>query len=456
LDTLQRARVDLQRAQIAFTLNRGREAPPLLLRVARQLEQLDPRLAGETYLDALLAAMFAGALTSGVNVREAAQIVRAASPRSRPPRPSDLLLDGLAVRFNDGFAPAVPLLRKALAAFCDQDLSVQEELRWLWHACITAAHLWDDGNWELLATRFVRTARETGALTMLPLALSQRIGVHVLLGQLTEAAALREELDSVTEATGDPPPPIAIVLLAAWQGREAEAVEAMKTTITEVLRRGEGDGLVKAQWAAALLYNSLGRYEEALSAAQEASNQPPVLGVAPWAALSELVEAATRSAVPERGAPALDQLADVARATGGPWVLGVEARCRALLSRGRAASVPTARPLPGLGARASGASSPAPTSCTANGSVARSVASTRDSSCAPPTRCSSPSAPKHSLNGPPGSCERPARPPANASRRPAWSSPPRRPRSRVWFGRDFPTLRSGPGCSSARGPSSGT
>jgi hypothetical protein len=86
LDKLQRARVDLQRAQIAFTLNRGREAPPLLLRAAKQLEQLDAELAGETYLDALLAAMFAGALASGVSVREAAQAARAASPRSRPPR----------------------------------------------------------------------------------------------------------------------------------------------------------------------------------------------------------------------------------------------------------------------------------------------------------------------------------------------------------------------------------
>jgi DNA-binding CsgD family transcriptional regulator len=337
LDKLQRARVDLQRAQIAFTLNRGREAPPLLLRAAKQLEQLDLDLASETYLDALLAAMFAGALGSGVSVREAAQAARAASPTSRPPRAPDLLLDGLAVRFSDGYASAVPLLRRALKAFRGHDLSVQEELRWLWHACITAAHLWDDDTWELLATRFVRTARETGALTMLPLALSQRIGVHVFRGELTEAAALREELNSITKATGDPPPPIAILLLAAWQGRVAEVLEMIEATTVEVLRRGEGDGLVKAQWAAALLYNSLGRYTDALAAAQEASGQPPVLGVAPWAALSELVEAATRSAVPERAERAFQQLTEITRASGSDWALGIEARSRALLSRGKAA-----------------------------------------------------------------------------------------------------------------------
>jgi DNA-binding CsgD family transcriptional regulator len=337
LDKLQRARVDLQRAQVAFTLHRGREAPPLLLRAAKRLEHLDADLAGETYLDALLAAMFAGALASGVSVREAAEAARAAYPRSRSPRPPDLLLDGLAVRFSDGYGPAVPLLKRALQAFRDHDLSVQEGLRWLWHACITAAHLFDGDTWELLATRFVRTARETGALTMLPLALSQRIGVHVFLGELTEATSLREELNSVIEATGDPPPPIANLPLAAWQGRVADAFDMIETTTVEVLRRGEGDGLVKAQWAAALLYNSLGRYHDALSAAQKASDHPPVLGVAPWAALSELVEAATRSGMPERGAHALQQLTEVTHASGSDWALGIEARSRALLSRGTAA-----------------------------------------------------------------------------------------------------------------------
>jgi DNA-binding CsgD family transcriptional regulator len=332
LTKLQRARVDLQRAQIAFTLNRGREAPPLLLQAAKQLEQLDVELAGETYLDAVLAAMFAGALTRGVSVQEAAQAARAASPTSPTPRAPDLLLEGLALRFNDGYAPAAPLLKRALRAFRDHDLSPQERLRWLWHACITAAHLWDYDTWELLATRFVRTAREAGALTMLPLALSQRIGVHVFLGQLSEATSLREELNSVTAATGNPPPPIATLLLAAWHGREAEACELIETTTREVLHRGEGDGLIKAQWAAALLDNSLCRYQDALTAAQQAAGQPPVLGVAPWAALAELIEAATRCGAPERATHAFRRLTDVTRASGTDWALGIQARSRALLS----------------------------------------------------------------------------------------------------------------------------
>jgi DNA-binding CsgD family transcriptional regulator len=332
LDELQRARVELQRAQIAFTLNRGRDAPPLLLRAAGQLERLDVELAGETYLDALLAAMFAGALSTGVSVQEAARAARALSPAAHSRRPPDLLLDGLAERFVQGYVPAVPLLRRALRAFRDDALPTDEGLRWLWHACITAAHLWDHDTWDVLATRFVRLARDTGALTLLPLALSQSIGVHVFLGELTEAASLRDQMDSVTEATGDPPPPLATLLLAAWQGRAAEAAQLIEAATAEALRRGEGDGLIKAQWTAALLANGLGRHEEALVAAEEAADQPPVLGVAPWAALSELVEAAARSALPERGAAALQRLSEVTRASGTDWALGVAARSRALLS----------------------------------------------------------------------------------------------------------------------------
>jgi DNA-binding CsgD family transcriptional regulator/tetratricopeptide (TPR) repeat protein len=337
LTPLQRARVDLQRAELAFTLNRGRAAPPLLMRAAKQLERLDVELAGETYLDALLAAMFAGALSSGGSVREAALAARALSPASRRPRAPDRLLDGLAERFLAGYGAAVPLLRDALSAFRDEELPAQEGLRWLWHACITAAHLWDSETWEVLATRFVRLAQDAGALTLLPLALSQRIGVHIFLGELAEAASLRDQLYLVTDATGDPPPPIAILLLAAWQGRLAEAEELIESATEEAVRRGEGDGLIKAQWAAALLYNSLGRHDDALTAARRASDQPPVLGVAPWAALAELVEAAARSGMPGLAASGLQRLSEITRASGTDWALGTEARCRALVSRGEPA-----------------------------------------------------------------------------------------------------------------------
>jgi outer membrane PBP1 activator LpoA protein len=75
-DQLRRARTDLLRGQIAFASSRGSDAPPLLLKAARQFEPLDPRLARETYLDALAAA--AGAC---VRTRSVAGRLGPADPR---------------------------------------------------------------------------------------------------------------------------------------------------------------------------------------------------------------------------------------------------------------------------------------------------------------------------------------------------------------------------------------
>jgi DNA-binding CsgD family transcriptional regulator len=55
-----------------------------------------------------------------------------------------------------------------------------------------------------------------------------------------------------------------------------------------------------------------------------------------WAHV-ELVEAAVRSAVPERAAVAVQRLSGIARACGTDWVLGAEARSRALVSDGAVA-----------------------------------------------------------------------------------------------------------------------
>jgi outer membrane PBP1 activator LpoA protein len=102
LNELQRAQVDLLRGELAFASRHGSEAPPLLLRAAKRFEALDRRLARDTYLEALGAALFAGRLASGGSVLETARAARAAPPPSEPPYPSDLLLDGLALLITEG------------------------------------------------------------------------------------------------------------------------------------------------------------------------------------------------------------------------------------------------------------------------------------------------------------------------------------------------------------------
>jgi DNA-binding CsgD family transcriptional regulator len=325
----QRAQAELLRAQIALTVNRGSDAAPLLLAAARRLEPLDARLSRETYLDALLAAMFAGRLAKDLTVGVAAVAARAAPQPDQLPRPPDLLLNALAVRFTDGYAAAVPLIRQALIAFRDADLS-PDDLRWLWLAHISAGNLFDESTLD--TTRHVRLARESGAIATLPLALTSCIGAHVHAGELTEAATLLDELNAVAEVTGTPLASYGALLLAAWQGRAEDAVKLIDATEAEVLQRGEGFGLTITGDARALLYNSLGRYGDALEAARRAKDNPPVMGVEPWLVLSEFVEAATRSGAFDEAREAFRRLAETTSASGTDWALGIEARCRAMVS----------------------------------------------------------------------------------------------------------------------------
>jgi DNA-binding CsgD family transcriptional regulator len=124
--------------------------------------------------------------------------------------------------------------------------------------------------------------------------------------------------------------------VAAWQGRQAETLALIDTTIEEVTPRGEGLGLSATHWAAAVLYNGLARYEDALSAAKRASRPPAAMGYAHWI-LPELIEAAVRSGERDTAADALDALVQTTGPSGTDWAVGIEARSRALLSDGEKA-----------------------------------------------------------------------------------------------------------------------
>jgi DNA-binding CsgD family transcriptional regulator len=332
-DEFRRARANLLRGQIAFASRRGSDAPPLLLKAARQLEPLDPRLARETYLEALSATLFAGRLALGGGMREVAEAAAAASPPPQPARASDLLLDGLALLVTDGHAAGIPLLKQAVSAFRGADVSREEGLRWLWLACHAAGLVWDYESWDVLSARLIMLARDAGALTVLPIAFSTRAGVHLFGGDFALAASLGAEVESVTKATGSSIAPYAAVALSAFRGRETEAFEEIDAGTKDATFRGEGEGLSLVQWATALICNGLGRYEQALAEAEEASQDSHLLWFANWA-IAELVEAATRSRMPERAGDTLTRLSEIARACGTDWALGIEARTRALVSEG--------------------------------------------------------------------------------------------------------------------------
>jgi DNA-binding CsgD family transcriptional regulator len=331
LDEFDRARVDLVRAQIAFAVNRGSDAPPLLLKAAKRLEPLDVKLARDTYLEAIFAALFAGRLGEG-GVLEAAHAARSAPPALRPPRAADLLLDGYALTITDGYAVGAPILQRAVRAFGSEDTATDEVLRYAFLASYAAQATWDEEGYRALPTRQMQLARDAGAMSVLPLTLTMRIGAHLHAGELVTAASLVDELNDLAEATGAEVPPYAALALAAWHGREPEAAALMEASMKAVVARGEGIGVTFIQWLTAVLYNGLGRYPDAVAAAGPASEHPEELQSPLW--LQELVEAAVRSGRRDQAAAALGELSQMTAIIGTDWALGIAARSRALLSEG--------------------------------------------------------------------------------------------------------------------------
>ena len=334
LDELESALVELLRAQVAFVSTHGSEAPALLLQAARRLTPLAPTLASETYLEALSAAMFAGPLAAAGASTLDVSLAALAAPRPANLRGPDLLLDGLATFFSQSYAASVPILRQAEQAFDVSGMSVGEQLRWKWLATVAAVHLWDDVRWEAIAERHVQIAREVGAVAELPLALNMRAYSHLFAGDLSAAESLVDEIRAAGEATASRLAPYGAVGLAAFRGRP-DATALIDDSRSDVARRGEGIGLAVLDWAQAVLYNGLGRYEEARAAALRATELPHNLSSSNWG-MAELVEAAARSGSPDLAADACARISEMSTVSGTAWARGVAARSQALLANDEA------------------------------------------------------------------------------------------------------------------------
>jgi DNA-binding CsgD family transcriptional regulator len=331
LDDIGRARVDLLKAELAFAQNRGGDAPRLLLEAARQLETLDLRLSRDTYLEAWAAALFAGRLASGGGLLDVSRAVASAPAPADPPLPSDLLLDGLALIFTEGRPAATPVLRRAIAAFASREVSVQETLRWGWLATRAANLLWDYDSCLEIGSRAVQLARDSGALEALAVADNAYGQAAAFGGDFATATLSMAEVEAVRQATGTRIAPHAALVLAGFRGQEREASGLIERIIADAPAVGQGTAIQYAHWAKSVLMNGLGRYGEALGAAVKASEDMPQLHVAMWA-LSELIEAATRTGSTELARRGFVQLDEQTGASDTDWGLGINARSRALLS----------------------------------------------------------------------------------------------------------------------------
>jgi DNA-binding CsgD family transcriptional regulator len=260
------------------------------------------------------------------------QPIRNAPRAAGEPRALDMMLDGLAVRFTDGYAAGAAALKRALREVREGDGSSEQDVRWPGFARRVAFDLFDDETWHAFRTRSVQLARDRGALGVLPIALNYLATMRCFEGDFVGAEAMLDECDAIADATGAARIVLGRLTLAGFRGQDETLSELAEASEPVAIARGEGVVLTFGEHARALLDNGLGHYQGALRAAQSASSLDE-LGVSVWS-LPELVEGAARSGRNEVAAAALERLTERTQAAGTELALGIEARSRALLSDG--------------------------------------------------------------------------------------------------------------------------
>jgi DNA-binding CsgD family transcriptional regulator len=336
LDDRQRGQLELLEGMAAYAQRRGSDAPPLLLRAAETLTPFDPNLARETYLDAWSAALFAGQLADAGSLYDVSRRTRSAPPPAGPPRACDALLDGMSLLLTEGRAAATPFLQRAATEFAGGGASVDEVMRWGWVATVGAVVVWDYESCVAIAKRGVELARESGALTVLAVALNILSQAVAMGGDFKTAEQLIAEVDTVTDATGTQVLQYGALYLRAFQGRAADVATIGEVTVREARVGGQGTAIEYADLATAVVLNAAGRNGEAIAPARAAADATPELVVAGWALL-ELVEAAAGSGDTDVARGALERVAERNSVITTDWGFGVEARSRALISKASSA-----------------------------------------------------------------------------------------------------------------------
>jgi DNA-binding CsgD family transcriptional regulator len=303
------------------------EALLRLLAAAEQLRRLDPAAAHTAHLEALRRAL----LLSTPEALETVLGALSASPASESGAIVALVLRGASQMLTAGYPAGTELLRTAMISLRDLPQLEEADLPLLDWGYSIAKSFWDFVSWEVLACRFVRIARDSGALLMLPRALACRAEAKAVAGDFPAAAAALAEGAAVAEATG----------ATRWSSVSSLLFDAMYLEEIEALARfdrGEREGSVTTHFdhGRALVHNAAGRYGSALEAAQRSCDRHP-LKASPWA-LVELVEAAARCGEDVRAQAALELLTERTQLAGTEWALGLEARCTAVVTDDPAAA----------------------------------------------------------------------------------------------------------------------
>ncbi|ROO85667.1 regulatory LuxR family protein [Actinocorallia herbida] len=338
VDELRAGQAETLRIEIAMSAGETTVAPALLLDAARRLAPLDAAVSRDIYLQAVATANVV--LPDWGEIRRIAEAALAqAPPAPDDPRITDLCLDA-SVFYTRGMAEAAPLWRRVIAAGLDETVDRAARLRFLWAVNFAALLLWDDDACHELAELCLRLVRASGAHAMLPAGLTNALMQALFEGDLAEAAALDEEARAYAAAAGNrttvgvPTQLRGDLGLAVWRGDRNESEHLADTIEKDATARGVIRTVEVCRWARSVLYNSLGEYEKALDAVPRGAL--PDAGGVPWAPL-ELIEAAVRTGDRDLAAEWLARLSRAAQASGAEWGLGLESRCRALLSEGEEA-----------------------------------------------------------------------------------------------------------------------
>jgi DNA-binding CsgD family transcriptional regulator len=218
--------------------------------------------------------------------------------------------------------------------FLSDEISDNEFLQWGHLATASACSLWDWKSWDTLSAKHVELARASGALAPLSIALSGR-GVYTAWCGDTEASIKQiTEFNAVNEATGIGWFSACGLMHRAYQGLP-EALPVFDASRADCVERGLGQGAQFATWMKAIVCNGLGRYADALAAAQLAAYEMEIPNGTGWA-LPEVIEAAMRDQQPEVAREAMEQLPKHLLSES-DWAAGIEARSRALVTDGEEA-----------------------------------------------------------------------------------------------------------------------
>ncbi|OBJ12673.1 hypothetical protein A5624_10495 [Mycobacterium sp. 1482292.6] len=337
LNARQSAEVQCLRGQIAFDQLRVQDAARLLHAAAQQFEPLSGETARDVRVQALDAAMLLGDLNGPGGIREAATAARVGPPAPQPPRAIDVVLDGLAVRYTDSYAAAVPLLARSIQLLLAVDADAEHLHAWLpisrlKASAALAAEVWDADSWHAVALRETQLARLAGAPVHLQFALNYLAWTYVLRGEFGKAAAMINEDHLIADATGNPPLRFLEMLLAAWRGQQDTAEELIQATLMSASAAGLGRVVDFAVYARAVLNNGLGQLVSAREAAQHLFTSDHVgFGAL---VIPEVADAASRTNDVSLLSAARDWMAERTPVTPTPWALGLEARIGALLSEG--------------------------------------------------------------------------------------------------------------------------